>query len=144
MRGSTKTAQWKSVDMQIFSNPFTRVWSVSDLWHSSSVMFSHSDSQILRCTTLNRITVVSKVSNLLNRFRFLQSAAVKCGHIGDFDAFSMFSAEDSLCDLCSLSGLNPGPPSPCLPLSKIQNLGCENHLDVKGNPSLDWQENGLE
>lgn len=98
----------------------------------------------LRCTTLNRISVVSKVSNLLNRFSFLQSAAVKCGHIGDFDAFSMFSAEDSLRDLCSLSGLNPGPPSPCLSLSKIQNLGCENHLDVKGNPSLDWQENGLE
>lgn len=113
-----------------------------DLWHSSSYMFF--PSLILSYYTLNRIAVASKVLNLLNRCSFLQSPAVKCGHRGDFDAFSMFAAEDSLCDLRSLSGLNPGPPSACLPLSKIQNLGCENHLDVRGNPSLDWQENGLE
>lgn len=116
----------------------------SDLWHSSSVMFPPPPRLILSYYTLNRITVVSRVWNLLNRCSFLQSPAVKCGHIGDFDAFSMFAAEDSLCDLHSLSGLNPRPPFLCLPLSKIQNLGCENHLDVRGNPSLDGQENGLE
>lgn len=125
------------------ANIFESLHKGSDLWHSSSLIFSpiwFSDIT-LYCTALNRITVASKVLDLLNRCSFLQSAAVKCGHVGDFDAFSMF---DSLRDLRSLSGLNPGPPSPCLPLSKIQNLGCENHLDVRGNPSLDWQENGLE
>lgn len=41
-------------------------------------------SLILSHCTLNRITVASKVLNLLNRCGFLQSPAVKCGHIGDF------------------------------------------------------------
>lgn len=104
-----------------------------------TLIISHVfSSLILSYYTLNRITVASKVLNLLTRCSFLQSPAVMCGHIGDFDAFSMFAAEDSLCDLRSLSGLNPGPPSPRLPLSKIQNLGCENHLDVRG--TRDWTD----
>lgn len=130
-----KAAQWTCKSSPIPSQGFGFV----------TLIISHVfPSLILSYYTLNRIAVASKVLNLLNRRSFLQSPAVKCGHRGDFDAFSMFAAEDSLCDLRSLSGLNPGPPSPCLPLSKIQNLGCENHLDVRGNPSPDWQENGLE
>lgn len=119
-----KPAKWKSVGMQNFSDPFTRVWSVSYLWHTSSVTFSPAwfSGTVLQYRDFVRPYIESllwnQVLDSLNQCRFLESAAVKCSHIEDFDASSMFAAEDSPCDLPSLSCLNPGPPSPC-PKSKF-------------------------
>lgn len=110
-KAEPKAAQWTCKSFQIPSQGFGFV----------TLIISHVfPSLILSYYTLNRITVASKVLNLLKRCSFLQSPAVKCGHIGDFDAFSMFTAEDSLCDLRSLSDLNPGPPSPRLPCPKYK------------------------
>lgn len=122
MRAAHKTKQnkqttmWKSVDMQILSNPFTRVCLISDSHHQSR--FSQPDSLIFHYFVRPWIESLlwNEVLNLLNRCRFHSLCSSKA--VGDFDAFSMFAAEESPCDLRSLSCLNPGPPSPC-PKSKV-------------------------